>query len=110
MLILHVLTNDPLPWLLTSWQSLLIWDLPRAVLSPLSYVCMLQGTGLLPPPFPMGFSVTRDKILCAALQTYDSLWVNMSTEKAGLIPEASEGKTKDHVFFPLKVNLQLTIF
>lgn len=28
MLILHVLTNDPLPWPLACWQSLLVWDLP----------------------------------------------------------------------------------
>lgn len=66
MLILHVLTNDPLPWPLTCWQSLLIWDLPEGVRSPFSYVCMPQGTGAASTTFPYGiFCDQGQDLLCS---------------------------------------------
>lgn len=66
MLILHALTNEPLPWPLTCWQSLLIWDLPEGIHSPLSFICMLQGTGAASITFPHGIICDqRHDLVCS---------------------------------------------
>lgn len=53
MLILHLLTNDPVPWPPSCWQSLSIRELPEGLHGSLSYVRVLGRMGAASTSFPL---------------------------------------------------------